>query len=204
MAAIWRENLRAAPGDIGTAGVIGVLSAISIGSVFFAVSVGLPAGIAALINSIHPILTNALAGPLLGERVSLRQWIGIVLGFGGVVIVLGLDIGADLPTLGVAAAAAGLLALSAATLWQKKRANRLPLTVTNFYQAAAGGLFHLAVMALINTNHHHHTLPFVISLGWQIVAIFFFGTFTILLILLKSGSASQTSALFSWCRRCPS
>ena len=196
VAAIWRENLRAAPGDIGTAGVIGVLfHGISIGSVFFAVSVGLPAGIAALINSIHPILTNALAGPLLGERVSLRQWIGIVLGFGGVVIVLGLDIGADLPTLGVAAAAAGLFALSAATLWQKKRANRLSLTVTNFYQAAAGGLFHLAVMALIETPTITVTLPFVMSLGWQIVAISF-GAFTILLILLKSGSASQTSALF--------
>ena len=196
VAAIWRENLRAAPGDIGTAGVIGVLfHGISIGSVFFAVSVGLPAGIAALINSIHPILTNALAGPLLAERVSLRQWIGIVLGFSGVVIVLGLDIGADLPTLGVAAAAAGLFALSAATLWQKKRANRLPLTVTNFYQAAAGSLFHLAVMALIETPTITVTLPFVMSLGWQIVAISF-GAFTILLILLKSGSASQTSALF--------
>ena len=57
------ENLRATPGDIGTAGVIGVLfHGISIGSVLR--RLGRPAaGIAALINSIHPILTNALAGP---------------------------------------------------------------------------------------------------------------------------------------------
>ena len=103
------RDLRAAPGDIGAASVIGVLfHGVSIGSVFFAVSVGLPAGIAALINSIHPILTNALAGPLLGERVSLRQWVGIVLGFGGVVVVLGLDVGANLPAAGVMAAIAGL------------------------------------------------------------------------------------------------
>ena len=140
-----------------------------------------------------------MAGPLLGERVSLRQWVGIVLGFGGVVVVLGLDVGANLPAAGVMAAIAGLFALSAATLWQRKRANRLSLTVTNFYQAAAAGLFHLAVMALIETAITV-TLPFVVSLGWQIVAISF-GAFTILLILLKSGSASQTSALFSWCRR---
>ena len=182
MAAIWRENLRAAPGDIGAAALIGVLfHGVSIGSVFFAVSVGLPAGIAALINSIHPILTSALAGPLLGERVSLRQWVGIVLGFGGVVVVLGLDVGANLPAAGVMAAIAGLFALSAATLWQRKRANHLSLTVTNFYQAAAAGLFHLAVMALIETPAVTVTLPFVVSLGWQIMAISF-GAFTILLI----------------------
>ena len=73
VAAMWWETLRAAPGDIGVASVIGVLfHGVSIGSVFFAVSVGLPAGIAALVNSIHPILTNVLAGPLLGERVGFR------------------------------------------------------------------------------------------------------------------------------------
>ena len=47
-----------------------------LGGVFFSISIGMPASIAALIVTLQPILTNILSGPILNEKISLKQWIG--------------------------------------------------------------------------------------------------------------------------------
>ena len=49
---------------------------------------GIPAGLTALVVGLQPILTATVVGPLLGERVSRRQWLGLAIGFAGVVLVL--------------------------------------------------------------------------------------------------------------------
>ena len=54
---------------------------IYLGGVFYSVSIGVPTGITALIVTLQPILTNALAGKFLGEEVSFKQWIGVMLGY---------------------------------------------------------------------------------------------------------------------------
>ena len=59
-----------------------------LGGVWWAIAQGLPAGISALITAAQPLLTALLAAPLLGERVTTRQWVGIVAGFVGIVLVL--------------------------------------------------------------------------------------------------------------------
>ena len=59
----------------------------------------MPAGIAALIVTLQPILTNLLSGPILNEKVSFKQWIGAFLGFIGAALVLGLDLGSEIPLL---------------------------------------------------------------------------------------------------------
>ena len=64
-----------------------------LGGVFYSISIGMPTSIAALIVTLQPVLTNALSGPILGERVGKKQWIGVTLGFIGAALVLGLDIG---------------------------------------------------------------------------------------------------------------
>ena len=103
-ALIPKDSLSARSRDIFEACGTGILfHGLYLGGVFFAVSKGLPAGIAALIVSLQPVLTGALAGPVLGERVTWRQWVGIILGFGGAALVLGLDIGDALPFIGLLA-----------------------------------------------------------------------------------------------------
>ena len=104
---------------------------VYLGGVFYSVSIGMPTGIAALIVTLQPILTNALAGKFLGEKVTFKQWIGVILGFIGAALVLGFDIGSSLPVLGVIASFIALLAITASTLWQKKISNNLPLSVSN-------------------------------------------------------------------------
>ena len=93
---------------------------VYLGGVFYSISIGMPTGIAALIVTLQPILTNALAGKFLGEAVSLKQWIGVMLGFFGAALVLGVDIGTSLPVIGVIASFIALLAITTSTLWQKK------------------------------------------------------------------------------------
>ena len=72
-----------------------------LGGVFYSISIGMPTGIAALIVTLQPVLTNALSGPILGEKVSIKQWTGVILGFIGAILVLGLDVGSDIPLLGL-------------------------------------------------------------------------------------------------------
>ena len=62
---------------------------IYLGGVFYSISIGMPTGIAALIVTLQPILTNALSGPILNEKVSAKQWVGVLLGFVGAALVLG-------------------------------------------------------------------------------------------------------------------
>ena len=90
-----------------------------LGGVFFSISKGLPTGIAALIVTLNPVLTNALAGPLLNEKITWKQWVGVLLGFLGAIIVLGFDIGSELPIIGIIAVLISLIAVTTATLWQK-------------------------------------------------------------------------------------
>jgi drug/metabolite transporter (DMT)-like permease len=112
-----------------------------LGGVFFSISKGMPTGIAALIVTLQPILTNALSGPILNEKVSLRQWFGVLLGFVGATLVLGLDIGSEIPVTGLIATIIALIAITSSTIWQKKLSNNLPLSVSNMYQAIGGFYF---------------------------------------------------------------
>ena len=69
-----------------------------------------------MIVTLNPVLTNALAGPLLKEKVTLKQWIGVILGFLGAIIVLGFDVGSGLPTIGIIAVFISLLFYTLETL----------------------------------------------------------------------------------------
>ena len=101
-----------------------------LGGVFYSISIGMPTSIAALIVTLQPILTNALSGPILNEKVSTNQWIGVLLGFGGASLVLGWDIGLGIPLLGLVATIVALLSITISTIWQKKLSNNLPLPVS--------------------------------------------------------------------------
>ena len=166
-----------------------------LGGVFFSVSNGLPTGIAALIVTLQPILTNALAGPILNEKVTWKQWIGVVLGFIGACLVLGFDVGNTLPLIGILASIVALIAITSSTLWQKKLSNNLPLSVSNMYQAIGGCLFHLIVIILFIDPHINFSSTFIIAMSHQIILVSF-GAFTILMYLIKNNSASKTVTIF--------
>ena len=168
---------------------------VYLGGVFYSVSIGIPTGIAALIVTLQPILTNTLAGKFLGEEVSFKQWIGIMLGFFGAALVLGFDIGTSLPVIGVIASFIALLAITTSTLWQKKISTNLPLSVSNMYQAIGGFLFHIIIIIIFTEPYINFNSSFLIAMSHQIFLVSF-GAFTILMFLIKNNSASKTVSIF--------
>jgi drug/metabolite transporter (DMT)-like permease len=166
-----------------------------LGGVFYSISIGMPTGIAALIVTLQPILTNILSGPILGERVTIKQWIGVLLGFIGAALVLGFDIGSNIPSFGLIATIVALISITASTIWQKKLSNNLPLSVSNFYQAVGGCLFHVLIIILFTKPYIDFTKTFIVAMSHQIFLVSF-GAFTILMFLIKKNSASKTVSIF--------
>ena len=166
-----------------------------LGGVFYSISIGMPTSIAALIVTLQPVLTNALSGPILGEKVNIKQWIGVLLGFVGATLVLGLDVGFEIPLLGLIATIVALIAITTSTIWQKKLSNNLPLSVSNFYQAVGGCLFHILIIIFFAKPYINFTKTFVIAMSHQIFLVSF-GAFTILMFLIKKNSASKTVSIF--------
>ena len=168
---------------------------IYLGGCWYAFSIGMPAAIVALIVTLQPILTNILSGPIFGEKISWKQWVGISLGFIGSVTVLGIDFGKEIPPLGLLATVLALFAITAGTLWQKKLSGNLALSVNNAYQAVGGCLFNLLLMFIFENAYINFTTSFILSMSHQIILVSF-GAFTILMFLIKRGTVGKTTTLF--------
>ena len=108
---------------------------------------------------------------------------------------MGLDVGNEIPSLGLFATIIALIAITSSTIWQKKISNNLPLSVSNFYQAIGGCLFHCFAVIFYAEPYIDFTKTFLISMGHQIFLVSF-GAFTILMYLIKKNSASKTVSIF--------
>ena len=168
---------------------------IYLGGVFYSVSIGMPTNVTALIVTLQPILTNALAGKFLNENITYKQWIGVILGFIGATFVLGVDIGSSLPVVGVFASFIALIAITSSTLWQKKITNNLPLSVNNMYLAIGGCLFHIMIVIFFTKPYINFSSTFIVAMSHQIFLVSF-GAFTLLMFLIKNNSASKTVSIF--------
>ncbi len=166
-----------------------------LGGVFYSISIGMPTSLAALIVTLQPVFTNILSGPFLNEKITLKQWIGGLLGFVGALLVLGIDIGSGIPILGLVATLIALLSITFSTIWQKKLSTNLPLSVNNFYQAIGGCLFHILIIFFFIDPYIDFNKTFLLAMSHQIFLVSF-GAFTILMFLIKKNSASKTVSVF--------
>ena len=195
-AKIFNEKIFVKKSLIYQSAITGILfHGFYLGGVFFSYSVGLSATLSALIVGLQPVLTNILSGPVLKEKVTITQWIGILLGLIGTILVIGLDIGKSIPILGIIASIVALIGATTATIWQKKFTNKLSLSVNNFYQAVAAAIFLFLASLMFEVSYINFTTSFILSMSWQIIMVSF-GAFTILMYLIKIGTASKTSNLF--------
>ena len=88
-----------------------------------------------------------------------------------------------------------LLSITFSTIWQKKLSNNLPLSVSNFYQALGGCLFHVLIIIFFIEPYIYFSKTFIIAMSHQIFLVSF-GAFTILMFLIKKNSASKTVSVF--------
>ncbi len=179
------------------AAVVGVLlHAVYLGGVFTGISRGVPAGVAAVITSLQPVLTAVLAVRLLGEQLRPAQRLGLLLGLVGVVLVLGPDLSGSghVPLSGLAACFLSLVSATAATLFQKRHGSGVPLVSGTAVQYVAAALL-LTVAAGVTGQHHvAWTGRFVLALSWMVVVLSL-GAVLLLLALLARGTAAGVSTL---------
>ena len=182
--------------DFLKASLIGIcFHGLYLGGVFYAISENLSVGITAIIVSLQPILTAIFAGPFLKEVVTWKQWAGIMLGFFGTLLVIGMDIGESIPIIGLIASLIGLTAITSGTLLQRKIGGNIPLATSNLYQAFSAFIFLLMITFLFEKSFINFSLNFILSMSWQVIFVSF-GAFTILQYLINTGTASRTATLF--------
>jgi drug/metabolite transporter (DMT)-like permease len=165
-----------------------------LGSTFFAMANGLGAALAALIASTQPLLTTALAIFLFAEKPRLIQWIGIFIGFAGVVVVISPSVGINAPTLSIISCAFGLITITIGTLLQKRIGNSIGLLKSNIIQAIAASLFFMILIITVETPQITWNKPFLFALAWQVLAVST-GAYVILMILIRRDSIAATTSL---------
>jgi drug/metabolite transporter (DMT)-like permease len=169
---------------------------IYLGGVFIAISLGVEAGLSALIVGLQPLLVATSAGVLLGERVLAQQWAGLAMGFGGVALVLlqKLDVNPS-HALGALACIVALLGITAGTIYQKRFGAGMDLRTGTAIQFAAS----LALTAPLALALEHWrvawTGEFVFALLW-LVLVLSLGAISLLYLLIRRGAASAVSSLF--------
>lgn len=177
--------------------VVGVLlQAVYLGGVYAAIFGGIPAGVSALVVGLQPLLTAVVVGPLLGERVGGRQWLGLGLGFAGVFLVLWQKLNVDAGHLGALAwNILGLVGITAATLYQKRFCAGMDWRTGGVIQYAAGALAVLPLALTLETGHVVWTRNLFIAYGWLILVLSI-GAVSLLGWLIRRGAASRVASLF--------
>lgn len=182
--------------DAAIAGIL--LQGIYLCGVFWSVSHGLPAAVCALITGLQPLLTAALAGPMLGERVTGRQWLGISTGLVGAVLVLAPQVLSSVniaAPITVAAAGAATIAITLGTIWQKKCGGGVDLRVGAAIQFAASALFILPVVLATGGAQFDGSWQALAGLGWSVVGLSV-GGMTLLLLMIGRSAVSVVASLF--------
>ena len=181
---------------VAHSGLIGFfLHACYLGGVFYAIAQGLPAGVAAVVTSLQPVLVSVFAVKVLREQLRRTQIVGLATGLVGVVLVLGPSIDAQIPTPALIAILIALIGSTTATLLQKKLGADIPLISGTAYQYLFSGCV-LGLIALATQETSiTWSLRFTAAFVWLIV-ILSVGAILLLLWLLNTGSAAKVSSLF--------
>ena len=177
-----------------------LLHVIYIGGVFYAVSLGVSAGISAVIVSIQPVLVSLLAVPLLGERLRWVQVVGLFLGVAGIALLLlpkvfqG-DYTASTSIAGIIICVIALLGTSGGYLVQKKLGGEIPFLSGTGAQYAISAIA-FAILSVATEDQIIQWVPeFFFGLAW-IVFMLSIASIVLLYGMLRTGSASKVSSLY--------
>jgi drug/metabolite transporter (DMT)-like permease len=195
---VWRSRA-AGLSDAIHAVIAGMLMhGVYLGGVFWAIHRGMPAGISALIVGLQPLITAILAGRLLGERILPRHWLGLALGFVGVIVVLSPKFGAiggGVTPATLAAAVTSVFAMSLGTIWQKRFGHDTdPVTSALYQYLGAAGLMTVGSIAFeARTVIVNGELIF--AMVW-LVLVLSIGAIFLLMYMIRQGEMSKVASLF--------
>lgn len=193
------SSKRLAARQIGNAMFAGLLiHGLYLGGVFWSVHNGLPAGISALIAGMQPLVTALLAMALLGERVIQRQWIGLVAGLFGVLLVLWPKLGVSgsgINGANLAASAVALLAICAGTVWQKRYGTRDDMVANTAWQYVGATIPMVIGSLLFETRTYTLNGELIFALAW-LTLVLSIGAIFLLMRMIRDGEMAKVSSLF--------
>jgi drug/metabolite transporter (DMT)-like permease len=197
VALAWRARWPRSPALIAHVALAGVLvHGFYLGGVFVAISWGLSAGVTALVVGLQPLLTAALAGPLLGEKVTRGQWLGLAVGLVGVVLVVSSKLAVGLGALsGLVPAFVSLLAITYGTLHQKRYCGGMDLRSGAAVQYAAAAVLYAFAAFAFEEMTVQWTGEFVFALAW-LTLVLSVGAIFLLFAMIRAGAASKVAGLF--------
>ena len=192
------------PATVGDAGHSMVAGALLHGGylagVWWAIAQGLPAGIAGLFTALQPLLTALLAAPLLGEKVTPRQWLGIAAGFVGIVLVLAPRLGTvDVAALGDVAMPmivnlGAIVSVTLGTFYQKRFVAGADLRTGTCLQYV-GALVVVAPLALATEAlRFDPTVTLLAALAWSVL-VMSIAAIVLLMLLIRHGEVSRIATL---------
>lgn len=184
----WRE--------LGILAFVGVLNnACYLGLSYMGMTT-VSSGFTAVVISANPLLTALFAAPLLGERMTARKLLGLLLGMAGVALVVRSRIGSGAEDLtGTLFVLAALVTLAAATLLFKRAGTGASLWMSSGIQSLAGGIALLPVALLTeDLSAVHLSLPLAAAFTYLTLGASI-GGFSLWFFILQRASATKASAL---------
>ena len=196
LAILWRAHWPSNPGAIGHVIVAGLLvqTTYLIG-VYYGVYLGISTGVIALIVGLQPLITGALAAPVLRERVSARQWVGLALGFVGLGLVVAEKVGlASGQAWGAAFGVLALAGITLGTLYQKRFCAEIDIRAAVTIQSGVSCIV-IAILAVsVETMAINWTGEFVFALLWSAIVLSVIAI-SLYYLLVRRGAAARVTSL---------
>jgi drug/metabolite transporter (DMT)-like permease len=179
--------------DVVVGGVL--MQAVQFGGAYAAIGLGVPAGLAALVLCLSPVVVAVLGGPLLGERLGRLGWLGSALAVAGALIA-GVDhLGDGGSAAGLALLVLGLAGFAGGTVLQKRVGAVMDLRTGVAVQALVGAAV-LAPLTVVTDGGLvlPHNAAGAGAFLWLAVVNSCAGVM-LLFLLLRRGSAAAVSGL---------
>lgn len=194
---LLRQPLRISRRDVYSSIAIGLcLHGLYLAGVWYAIELRAPAGLSSVVTSLQPALVSLLAIGLLGETLSRKQSLGLILGIIGVVLVvlpkLSSADGFTIESLSFLVVA--LIGSTAATLLQKRIGHSIPLMIGTTIQFGAAALVLLVVSIALGRTRFEVNATAIWSMAWAVL-VTSIAAVLMLLWLLNRGTAAKVSSL---------
>lgn len=179
---------------IAVAGIL--VQGIYLGGVFAAISIGVSASVSAIIVGVQPLLTTLIAGPVLGEQLKPRQWLGFILGLLGLILVVTREFSWQTTDMfGLVLCTASLIAIAIGTIYQKKYCANLDLRSGSMIQFIAAGTLMFVIALIFEKRVIVWNAQFIFALTW-LCLVLSVGAISLFFVLIRRGEASRVAALF--------
>jgi drug/metabolite transporter (DMT)-like permease len=174
-----------------------LIHGLYLGGVFAAINTGMPAGLSALFVSLNPLVIGIFSGIVLKTSVSKREWLSLVLGLCGVIIVL---YGASnwegvISSAGIIWLSVALAGICTGTLIQKRFAHHVDHITGSSYQFGAALIFYIILSFSFETQSVDWTWAFIATLAWLVIPLSIV-SILLLLYMIRQGEATRVASYF--------